>query len=243
MEDIIKEKTEMGQSLLSLRKFDDAVKFYEDLVKEFPVYADLRNKLGIAYFFVGKIEQAQDEFLEALKINPDFVEARLNLSITLNELQKHDNAFSEMILARDSEKYLFGLNSGERIKITSMHEQIGDLYKLFGLNKDARREYNKALKYNPAFNDIRNKLASVLMDLGVFKSAMKHLRIILKSSPGYLDARVNLGKSYYHLGKIKQSEKEWDRVLKNDPDNVRAKTYLKILKTDQMQKKRQDIYE
>ena len=54
---------------------DPLIAVYEDM----SVHA-VRNNLGYIYFIQGKHEKAVQEYIEALKVKPDFSEAHLNLS-------------------------------------------------------------------------------------------------------------------------------------------------------------------
>jgi len=51
-----------------------------------PNYADVRNRLGVVLTALGRDEEAIDQFISAIRINPHYVEAHINLAITYFEL-------------------------------------------------------------------------------------------------------------------------------------------------------------
>lgn len=57
-----------------------------------PNYADVRNRLGVVLTAQGHDEEAVEQFIAALRINPRYVEAHVNLAITYYELGFVDQA-------------------------------------------------------------------------------------------------------------------------------------------------------
>ncbi|MCS6920058.1 MAG: tetratricopeptide repeat protein [Fimbriimonadales bacterium] len=57
-----------------------------------PNYADVRNRLGVVLTGLGRDEEAVEQFIAALRINPRYVEAHINLAITYYELGFTDQA-------------------------------------------------------------------------------------------------------------------------------------------------------
>ncbi len=51
-----------------------------------PNYADVRNRLGVVLTALGRTEEAIDQFISAVRINPRYVEAHINLAIAYYEL-------------------------------------------------------------------------------------------------------------------------------------------------------------
>ncbi|MBF0407731.1 MAG: tetratricopeptide repeat protein [Candidatus Riflebacteria bacterium] len=55
---------------------EDAEKYYRKLLREHPDYADLHYQLGIVLKKMGKTDEAMEEFHFAIKLNPQYMEAR-----------------------------------------------------------------------------------------------------------------------------------------------------------------------
>ena len=52
------------------------------IVREHQGFADMFNMLGVIHHGHGRFTQAQEMFEHALKINPNYTEAALNLAVT-----------------------------------------------------------------------------------------------------------------------------------------------------------------
>lgn len=64
----------------------------KDEVDVHPTWPDLRNRLGLVFAVNGDNEKAVHEFREALRINPNYREALLNLGFSLLEIQNDQEA-------------------------------------------------------------------------------------------------------------------------------------------------------
>ena len=72
----------LGDCLMALERFDDAIKIYKRALKVLPEGEEklnIQNDLGICYFKKGELEKAIAEFKAVLKKNPDHVNAIYNL--------------------------------------------------------------------------------------------------------------------------------------------------------------------
>ena len=59
-----------------------------------PDYTEAHNNLGITLQELGKLNDAETSYRQAIALNPDFAEAHFNLGITLQELGKLNEAES-----------------------------------------------------------------------------------------------------------------------------------------------------
>ncbi|PYV01620.1 MAG: hypothetical protein DMG26_13170, partial [Acidobacteria bacterium] len=76
----------LGLALISRQDYNRAVKELQAAVKTKPESFAAHNALGVAYRALGQLDTAADEFKEALRLNPGFADASLNLAdLTLDE--------------------------------------------------------------------------------------------------------------------------------------------------------------
>jgi tetratricopeptide (TPR) repeat protein len=187
--------------------------------------------LGVIHHGHGRFSQAQEMFEQALKINPNYTEAALNLAVTYNDLGKYAQAkevYAHAIArSREQPRQLDPFAKG---KIANMHARVADAYAGIGMNEEAAREYRKALDLCPTFVDIRTKLASVLRDMGDKEAAVQEYQQVKQQAPKFLPARINLGVTLYSLGRRDEAKTEWEAVLAEDPGNKSCRMYLDILK-------------
>src|SRR5689334_14939956 len=98
-------------------------------------YADVHHILGVIYHSWGHFSKARGEFEEALRINPDYTEAALNLSITYNDLGRYAEAREvfQRAMPREGEP----TDSLTKAKIANLHAAVGDAYRSAGLAHEA----------------------------------------------------------------------------------------------------------
>jgi len=223
------ELVELGKQCFENKDYGRAERYLRQVLTHNKGYADVHNMLGVICHIEGKFESAMDCFKEALKLNPHYTEAVLNLAVLYNDLGKYQEA-----------KKLYGNlqkkkgNSSHDIepvlkgKLSNMHADVGDTYRSVGLYKHAVEEYKKALALNPAYVDIRTKLGIALRELGQLESSLKELKTVAKEDPRYIMAKIQLGITHYSLKKLSEAKKEWESVLHQDPENESAKMYLRL---------------
>jgi tetratricopeptide (TPR) repeat protein len=169
-------------------------------------------------------------FQEALRINPGYTEAALNLAVTYNDLGKYREAKEiyerAMTASRNAPRSLDPFAKG---KIANMHADIGAAYHAVGLHEDAVREYQRALALCPKFIDIRTKLGTTYREMGDLDSAVREFEGVRSESPNFASGRLHLGLSYYAMGRRAEAAAEWEQVLALAPENKSAQMYLSIV--------------
>ncbi|MDO8527983.1 MAG: tetratricopeptide repeat protein [Deltaproteobacteria bacterium] len=228
--DNIQEMVELGKQSFENKDYGRAERYLRQVLNDNRRYADVHNMLGVICHIDGKFESAISCFKEALKINPYYTEALLNLAVLYNDLGRYPEAKKLYINLRtkkedgtkqEIEPVLKG-------KLSNMHAEVGDVYRSIGLYKFAVAEYKKALELNPSYVDIRTKMGVALREDGQLENSLKELKVVSKDDPRYVMSRIQLGVTYYSLAKLKDAKKEWESVLKQDPENESAKMYLRL---------------
>src|SRR5207248_278985 len=97
--------------------------------------ADVHHLLGLIYHQMGEFESALHALERAVEINPQYVEAVLNLAILCNDVGQYERA--QQLYAQATEGARAGprdalgdepLDSFSRGKISNLHAQVGDGY-------------------------------------------------------------------------------------------------------------------
>lgn len=65
------------------KKFESAIKGFEEVIKKDPKNFQTLGDLATAYFYTGKVDKAIENVKKALEISPNFTTARLNYAIYL----------------------------------------------------------------------------------------------------------------------------------------------------------------
>ncbi len=189
--------------------------------------------LGVIHHTKSRYEEAEHAFEVALRINPAYTDAALNLSVTYNELGKYDKA--REIYARamsNTQRQPRNLEPFARGKLANMHADLGEVYASMALYLEAVREYEKALELSPDFVDLRTRLGNVFRDMGRPDRAIVEFEHVKQQKPHYTPARIHLGVTLYSLGRRDEAIAEWNSVLEHDPHNKSASLYLRMVKDE-----------
>jgi len=89
----INSRYNLGIAYQGARLYDRAIAQYEKILQKpshpiRPYLAKVHNNLGVCYFAKGWHEKAAAEFRNSLRINPDYADARYNLDVVLQRIQK-----------------------------------------------------------------------------------------------------------------------------------------------------------
>ena len=231
MDDRLRELLNRGREHYLAREYDRAERCLSELAREQLAYADVYDMLGVIYHQQGRLIDAETVFKEALRINPAYTEAALNLAVTLNDLGKYREAKEiyegAMAASKNSPRHLDPFAKG---KIANMHADIGAAYHAVGLFEDAVREYERALALCPKFVDIRTKLGATFREMGNIVAAVREFERVKAENPKFAGGRLHLGLSYYAQGRRDEAAQEWQQVLAMAPDNKSAQMYLAMVR-------------
>lgn len=208
----------------------------DSLLREFsrhrPQLADVHNKLGIIANLEDNLEDAAKHFEQAVKQNPNYTEASLNLAITLNDLGRTDES-SEVFARIDTTiaDKSTGLDPFAAGKIANEHFKLGNLYQEFGMRQEAVEEYRKALKLKP-MADVMTRLGVSLRDMGENEAAVEELKRAVELNPAYLTASVQLGLTLYVMGSHDEAFALWEEALKKNPEMREPRSFLNMFRKE-----------
>ncbi len=198
--------TDLGIALAHQGRLDDAMAEYRKALAIVP-NAFAENALGGALDSQGHTEEAAQHYLAAIKIKPDFAEARNNLGAVLNSRGKfaeardqfaaalkikpdfadaHYNLGNALVALGDLKQAAVEYNADLRLETNDAEAHL-NLARILDHEKDlpgAAGHYAEALRVRPDFAEAHAGLAVVLLEEGEDKVAMEHLRTTLKLKPG-----------------------------------------------------------
>jgi tetratricopeptide (TPR) repeat protein len=221
----VKKKVEL---YLSVSRFDAAEKLLKATLTDYGPLANLHNLLGLTYHRQSRFPEAIREFNRALAANPDFLEAALNLSATLCDLSRYDEAravFAKLQQQVNPKKRQPGLVLG---RLANQHVVSGQAYEESGMFGDAIQEYKKALALYERMPDVKLALAKLYVRVGQHDKAKLEFEDLVKTAPERPEAHTWLGILYYKLGRRDLAKRHWEKAQQADPNDLSARAYLKL---------------
>ena len=220
----------LGREHYHAGEYDRAEPFLAEAAAARPSFPDLYNMLGVIYHAQKRFTEAEEAFETALRLNPRYTEAALNLSVAYNDRGKYERAREVYINAVSAS--VGGPNKLDRFargKLANMHADLGAAYAGLAMFDEAVREYSKSLDLCPEFADLRVRLGNVYRDMGMYHAAVAEFEHAKKLRPDFTPARIHLGVTLFSLGRKDAALAEWNEVLRLDPDNKSAKLYIRMV--------------
>ncbi|MGB9561300.1 MAG: tetratricopeptide repeat protein [bacterium] len=140
----------------------------DDVLEESPKE---HMELGITYYINGDIDRAIEELKKALKLKPDYLPAFFNLALMLKEKSRLNELETlkgdiQRALALSIEKA-----KHEKPFDAKIHLELGVLFYIQGMYKEAEAEFRKAIELNPDYSLAYYNLAILLKEMGRSKEA------------------------------------------------------------------------
>lgn len=140
-------------------------KFLIPLIKEQieknPCYPDLHNSLGQQLRLLNKLDDAETAFSKALELNPDYIDARINLMKTLFSNKKLDATL-------EHGRQLAGKN----IPFPDVYYTMAQAFLELNRYEDALININRVLKLRPEMPDALLLKARIYESRGSFSHAV-----------------------------------------------------------------------
>jgi len=173
------------------------------------------NALGYSLFNKGRIDDAIVQYGQALKIDPQYTDARINLGAALMSKDRINEAIMQFkkVLAIDSRNPIAHRNMGialtksgnaevslAHFKIAyamdgddaDIHNNLGIAFAKKGDLREAANHFQSSLRLRPKDAKVRNNMGLCLANSGNLQEAIREFEMVLQIDPGFDEARKNL---------------------------------------------------
>jgi tetratricopeptide (TPR) repeat protein len=137
--------------------------------------------LGEYYSGKGRLDEAVDDYLNAIQIRPGYDDALNNLGVDLALKGELDEAVARI---RDAIHYSPGK--------ADAYYNLGNIFVMQHKLDEAVNAYTEALRLKPDYPEAHNNLANVLLAQGHRDAAVQHYREALRLNPGHEGAKRQL---------------------------------------------------
>jgi tetratricopeptide (TPR) repeat protein len=189
--------------------WQDELTLWTDVVAKSPNKPRARNNLATAYAKLGRFDEAEAEYLTALRLDPNRSETHNDLGVAYAKQGRLDDAIRQY---------------AEALRLTptdpSIHYNIGNAYLRQGRVDEAIQEYQIALQRDIEFPDIHNNLGNAYHYQERFEEATNEYLIALKLDPENADIHTNLGAVYAKQGRLDAAIAQYRTALRFNPNQA-----------------------
>lgn len=230
---------------MQLRYWRNTLTLYEHTLVVTENNYVIHNNYGCFLRENNKLDQAIQNYNEALRIEPNYVAALNNLGMALKKkgeiteaIEKwekvlelspynpsaHSNLGLIMTQQGKYDEAIKHFNDALRANLSfpNVHYILGIIYDRMGNYDMAIQNYDNAIRLEPDNLDARFNLALAYTKLGRYDLAIQNYDELLRINPNHAGALNNLGMMLKEQGKISEAVKKWERVLQIEPDNLRV---------------------
>lgn len=152
-------------------------------------------QLAIQYHRANRLTEAEQAYRQALKEDPQHLEALYGLGTLAQQLGQFQSAEKLLTTAISVQpNFLKGWFS------------LGNLHQAQGQFLEAESAYRQALTLKPDSLPIYNNLGYTLQQQGLFKEAINYYQKALELKPDFVEAEANLGNALSAQGKLSQEQ-------------------------------------
>ncbi len=193
----------------------DAVRLWDDVLVRYPDSAVARNERGMRLLDAGQVDEAEQEFLAALRTLPRYRYTHLMLGMTYDKRGDTDRAISA---------YRMALALGP--KFVAARLRLGLVYQAAGRLDEALAEFERALHDDPSASNARLLAADILARRGRVEESFRYLEHVAPDDPVYDEAQLRLGAELLKLERWSDARGRFEAFARRHHDSGAAKYYV-----------------
>ena len=208
-------ETDQHKMVALIRSFtqdtaEQTIAAMRELLLRNPLSATLYNNLGVMLRRIGRNEEAEQNYLNALKTDPDNGDAAHNLGNLMSARNNDQAALKWFTQAVDKQP-----------DHAPAWENLGCTYRALEMFQDSRDALIKAVRLRPDQAETHNNLAVTLWKLKLFAPALCHYRRALAIEPEKTRYLGNCGVCLMYMERYEEALamlKQAHRLTPEDPD-------------------------
>ena len=242
----------MGMVQLENKKYDDALRSFEQALKLKPQYADAFYNMGVAYHHQGDREKAIASYRQAIRVKPDYLDAYINLGTEFLDKGMVDSALAQYrrALSFDStfakahytiaqtlvaqKRYDEGISSYRKSLAfdptnADAWYNLGVAYEKQAHLDDAIASYAHCIALKPQYLDALLNLGNAYMERGDPAKAIETYARAIAAHPNSADAYYNLGYALYSVGDVPRARSAFEAAIRSDSSCAKAYHNLAVV--------------
>lgn len=202
----------VGLVILTLRRnenYRSGWDIWSDTVAKCPDNARAHNNFGNALFQNGRIDEALEQYEEAVKIQPNYAFAYNSIGWALLQKGQRDEAIAQFQKALEIQP-----------DYAKAHNNLALALLQKGQVDEAIVHYQKALEIQPYDVKAQNNLGNILLQRGRVDEALAHFQEAMKLEPNDPQAQNNLGVAFLRKGQVREAIVHFRKALEIQPNYV-----------------------
>ena len=195
-----------------LENFDEASKYFQEILKIKPLDAVAHFSLGNTLPQQGKYDEAIASYSSSLEINPKNLESYNNIGVALAEQEKYKEAIE---------------NYNKALKINPDSSKVyNNMAKSFYLRKEyqqALETLKKAVKLNPKDSQTYYSIGLILYAQGRYDQAIENYKKSLQLNSNEVLSYLGIGTALFAQGKYDETIECYRKCFSIDPNYIPAK--------------------
>ncbi len=195
--------------------FDEAVELQRRAVNEHPKWGLMHRNMASALLQQKKMEEAKIEYLEAMRLDPNDLEAEFNYALLLSDYEVNAKNLEE---AAGRYRNLIA----KQPNFVEAHFCYGNCMYRLNRMEEAASSYERTLQLNPNHPRAANNLASIFSNQGKHAEAVNLYQRAIKADSTYMEAAQNLAEALIRIGNYADSIQVWREIVKAAPNHLQA---------------------
>ncbi|MCJ7525357.1 MAG: tetratricopeptide repeat protein [Candidatus Aminicenantes bacterium] len=201
----------LGTLKIKQKKYAEARKYFNEVLKIKPGFAIAFNNLGMTWMHEGNLKQAKENFFKAIAGNSLYAEAYNNLGVALGREQN----FSEAII-----NYQYTLKIDPQYVMA--HYNLANVWSRRNDFKEAEKHYREAIRIRPDFAMAYYYYGVSLLRQGRQQEALQNLAIAFGLKPDFSFGYFQVGNFFMEQGKTSDAITHYSKAIEIDPDYAEA---------------------
>jgi tetratricopeptide (TPR) repeat protein len=213
-----------GQALLA-KGDPNAAKDFIDVARMNPKLELAQYLLARAYAQSGRVPDAQAAYREAIRINPEFKQAKTELALLSGQKPDQGELLKEIEQLRAAVK--------ATPKDLAARERLARRLLASGQVKPAQEELKAVLEIAPAHPDANLLMGSIAAQEGRPDDAANYARAVLRTNPSHVDANLFMAAYLLQGGRGEEAVRHLEAALLVNPNRSDVKFRLGVVYVQQ----------
>lgn len=197
--------------------WENSESLFTNAINLYPHAQAARNNLGTAYYLEGRLNEAEQQFLEAIAVRP-----LASTYSNLGSLYRRKGDFPQSLSMYQT---ALQIDPADR----DAYFGLGILFAQTGRTDDSALAYKRAIELRPEDASSHMNLGVLHLQQGNVNAAIEQYLFALKYDPFYVNAYFNLGMAYKNIGRLQDAREAFANALRYDPSMQPAKDQLEAL--------------